>query len=118
MIKSGTGKTLLIVASGLALALALPVALVVALLYPGLPELDSITSYRPKMPLRVFSADDVLLAEFGDERRNVTPIKDIPLIMKQALLAVEDQHFYEHNGIYITGNFRALLHNFKKDLPF
>ncbi|PRC94776.1 penicillin-binding protein 1A [Solimicrobium silvestre] len=92
--------------------LAIVAAIVtVALLYPSLPELDSITSYRPKMPLRVFSADEVLLAEFGDERRNVTPLKDIPLIMKQALLAVEDQHFYEHNGIYIVGNFRALLHN-------
>jgi len=83
----------------------------VAVLYPKLPDLDSMTSYRPKMPLRVFSADDVLLAEFGDERRNVTPIKDIPLIMKQALMAVEDQHFYEHHGFYIIGNVRALLHN-------
>ncbi len=81
------------------------------ILYANLPDLDSMTSYRPKIPLRVFSADNVLLAEFGDERRSVTPIRDIPLVMKQALLAVEDQHFYEHNGIYLTGNFRALLHN-------
>ena len=83
----------------------------VAVIYPGLPDLDSITSYRPKIPLRVFSADNVLLGEFGDERRNVTPLKDIPDLMKHALLAVEDQHFYEHNGIYLIGNFRALLHN-------
>ena len=90
---------------------ALIIAFAAVVLYPNLPELDTITSYHPKMPLRVFSADNVLLAEFGEERRHVTPIADIPLVMKHALLAVEDQHFYEHNGIYIIGNFRALLHN-------
>ena len=91
--------------------LTMSVAITAAILYAHLPDLGPMTSYRPKIPLRVFSADNVLLAEFGDERRNVTAIKDIPIIMKQALLAVEDQHFYEHNGIYLVGNFRALLHN-------
>ena len=97
--------------AGFLVIVLISVIITAAVLYPKLPDLDSMTSYRPKMPLRVFSADDVLLAEFGDERRDVTPIKDIPLIMKQALLAVEDQHFYEHHGFYIIGNFRALLHN-------
>ena len=97
--------------SGLAALGMVVVAMVIALLYPGLPDLDSITSYRPKIPLRVFSADNELLAEFGEERRKLTPLNEIPNLMKQALLAVEDQHFYEHNGFYLTGNFRALLHN-------
>ena len=97
--------------AGLIALLTTALIITVAILYPNLPDLDAMTSYHPKMPLRVFSADEVLLAEFGDERRDLTPLKDIPLIMKQALLAVEDQHFYEHNGIYIIGNFRALLHN-------
>ncbi len=91
--------------------------ILLVVLYLRLPELDNITNYRPKMPLRVFSADNVLLAEFGDERRNVTPIKDIPEIMKQALLAVEDQHFYQHNGFYLVGNLRALLHNLSNSGP-
>lgn len=106
-----TLATLLGVTVALLLMALLTLITTVAILYPKLPALDSMTSYHPKMPLRVFSADGALLAEFGDERRNVTPIKDIPLLMKQALLAVEDQHFYEHNGIYLTGNLRALLHN-------
>lgn len=97
--------------AGFFVVAAIGVVTTVALLYPKLPDLDSLTSYRPKIPLRIFSADNVLLAEFGDERRHVTPLKDMPLVMKQALLAVEDQHFYEHNGFYIIGNFRALLHN-------
>ena len=96
---------------GVAAITALLLGFVAIIVYPNLPDLDTITSYHPKMPLRVFSADNVLLAEFGEERRHVVPINQIPDIMKQALLSVEDQHFYEHNGIYILGNFRALLHN-------
>lgn len=80
-------------------------------LYSTLPDLESMASYHPKIPLRVFSADGFLLAEFGDERRIVTPLGEIPLLMQQALLAIEDQHFYTHDGIYLVGNFRALLHN-------
>ena len=97
--------------SGLAVIGVLLLSFIAIIIYPNLPDLDSITSYHPKMPLRVFSADNVLLAEFGEERRDVIPINDIPDLMKHALLSVEDQHFYEHNGIYVIGNFRALLHN-------
>lgn len=79
--------------------------------YPNLPELDSITSYRPKMPLRVFSADNMLIAEFGEERRNVVHFKEIPEIMKKAVLAIEDDRFYEHGGVDYLGIARAALHN-------
>ena len=108
---SGYMKIIFGAIAGFILLGLISLTVAVAVIYPGLPDLDSITSYRPKIPLRVFSADNVLLGEFGDERRNVTPLKDIPDLMKHALLAVEDQHFYEHNGIYLIGNFRALLHN-------
>ena len=108
---SGYMKIIFGAIAGFILLGLISLTVAVAVIYPGLPDLDSITSYRPKIPLRVFSTDNVLLGEFGDERRNVTPLKDIPDLMKHALLAVEDQHFYEHNGIYLIGNFRALLHN-------
>ncbi|MBC3920697.1 penicillin-binding protein 1A [Undibacterium sp. CY18W] len=103
----GTGGVLL----GLAVAGVLIIGFALTVAYPNLPELDSITSYRPKMPLRVFSADNMLIGEFGEERRNVVRFKDIPEIMKKAVLAIEDDRFYEHGGVDYMGITRAALHN-------
>ena len=82
-----------------------------ALAYPNLPPLDSLTDYRPKIPLRVYSADNVLIGEFGEERRNLVRIKDVPDVMKKAVLAIEDDRFYEHGGVDYQGVLRAVLHN-------
>jgi penicillin-binding protein 1A len=90
---------------------ALIVGFTLAMAYPNLPALDSLTDYRPKIPLRIFSADNVLIGEFGEERRNLVHIKEIPLIMQKAVLAIEDDHFYEHGGVYYLGILRATLHN-------
>ena len=96
---------------GLGLGALVLVVLGLALAYPNLPELDTLTDYRPKMPLRIFSADNVLLGEFGEERRNLVRFKDIPDVMKKAVLAIEDDRFYEHGGIDYTGILRAAVHN-------
>ncbi len=98
-------------ALGLLVSGLLVVGFALTMAYPNLPELDAITSYRPKMPLRVFSADNMLIAEFGEERRNVVHIADIPEIMKKAVLAIEDDRFYEHGGVDYLGITRAALHN-------
>ncbi|MFZ6842904.1 penicillin-binding protein 1A [Undibacterium sp. RuTC16W] len=103
----GTGGIIL----GLFVAGLLMIGFALTMAYPNLPELDSITSYRPKMPLRVFSADNMLIAEFGEERRNVVHFKEIPEIMKKAVLAIEDDRFYEHGGVDYLGITRAALHN-------
>ncbi|WP_374673427.1 penicillin-binding protein 1A [Ideonella sp.] len=87
-------------------------AIALAVAYPNLPELDSVTDYRPRLPLRVYSADGTLLGEFGDERRTFTPIGEIPLVMKQAVLAIEDARFYEHSGVDYVGVLRAALAQF------
>jgi penicillin-binding protein 1A len=100
-----------IVFVGLVLATMLIIGFTLALAYPKLPPLDSLTDYRPKIPLRIFSADNVLLGEFGEERRNLVRINDIPDIMKKAVLAIEDDRFYEHGGIDYLGIARAALHN-------
>ncbi|WP_139826489.1 penicillin-binding protein 1A [Derxia lacustris] len=63
------------------------------------------------MPLRIYTADNVLIGEFGEERRSVLRIQDFPPQMKQALLAAEDDRFYDHPGIDITGIARAFLSN-------
>ncbi|MGZ3253293.1 MAG: penicillin-binding protein 1A, partial [Burkholderiaceae bacterium] len=99
-----------LIAAG-ALIGALIVGFMLALAYPNLPAIDSLTDYRPKIPLRIFSADNVLIGEFGEERRNVVHIKDIPDIMKKAILTAEDDRFYEHGGVDYFGIVRAALHN-------
>jgi len=75
---------------------------------PRLPSLDLVTDYRPKIPLRIYTADGALLGEFGEERRDFTPIQDIPPVLKDALLAIEDARFYEHGGVDYRGVARAI----------
>ncbi|KQV79519.1 penicillin-binding protein [Massilia sp. Root351] len=96
---------------GLAMVAVLLVVFGLAMAYPNLPELDSLTDYRPKMPLRIFSADNVLIGEFGEERRNLVRIQEIPDVMKKAVLAIEDDRFYDHGGIDYAGILRAAVHN-------
>lgn len=101
------------------LALALPfvglllVGVALAVAYPNLPSIDSLTDYRPKLPLRVFTADGVQIGEFGEERRQFTPIDRIPAVMKQAVLAAEDARFYDHPGVDFKGLARAALENLR-----
>ena len=87
------------------------VALALAMAFPNLPDISDLSDYRPKLPLRVFSADGDLIGEFGEERRNLTPIKDIPRVMTNAILAIEDARFYEHGGVDYVGGIRAGLAN-------
>ncbi|KIF80306.1 penicillin-binding protein 1A [Noviherbaspirillum autotrophicum] len=97
--------------AGLAIAGALIIAFMLAMAYPNLPPLDALTDYRPKIPLRIYSADNVLIGEFGEERRNLVRIKDVPDVMKKAVLAIEDDRFYEHGGVDYIGIARAAFHN-------
>ncbi|MFM9435567.1 penicillin-binding protein 1A [Janthinobacterium sp. CG_23.3] len=96
---------------GLGLVAMLLVVFGLAMAYPNLPALDTLTDYRPKMPLRIFSSDNVLIGEFGEERRTLVRVKDIPDVMKKAVLAIEDDRFYEHGGVDYLGITRAALHN-------
>lgn len=97
--------------AGLLVAGAAVVGLAAALIYPSLPSLEALTDYRPKMPLRVYSEDGGLLAEFGEEKRSVVRLKDAPLVLRQAILAAEDERFYEHGGVDTLGVLRAALAN-------
>jgi penicillin-binding protein 1A len=99
------------VLTGLAVIGILLVSFMMMMAYPNLPDIDSLATYQPKMPLRVFSADNMLIGEFGEERRSLVRYKDIPKVMKQAVLAIEDDRFYEHGGVDYWGILRAALHN-------
>jgi penicillin-binding protein 1A len=99
----------LLVAGLASLLMVVGVAMVMA--YPNLPDISDLAEYKPKLPLRVFTADGQLMGEFGEERRNLTPIKDIPQVMKDAVLSIEDNRFYQHGGVDYVGILRAGIAN-------
>jgi penicillin-binding protein 1A len=98
-------------AAGLAAAAVLVLGLVVVLAYPNLPELGALTAYQPKIPLRIYSAEGTLIGEFGEERRAVVAIADVPPQLKHAIIAAEDERFYQHPGIDYIGVLRAAYAN-------
>ena len=87
------------------------VAITMAIAYPNLPDISDLEDYRPKLPLRIFSAEGDLLGEFGEEHRTLTPIAEIPDVMKNAILAIEDARFFQHGGVDYLGMVRAALAN-------
>ena len=90
-------------------AILLVFAIIIAT--PNLPSLEAVTDYQPKVPLRIYSADEEMIGEFGEERRNVTPIAKFPDALKKAVLSIEDDRFYEHHGVDFQGVARAALVN-------
>ena len=90
---------------------ALLLGLAAALIYPDLPSLDVLTNYQPKLPLRVYSEDGYLLAEYGEERRSFVDITKVPKNMQSAVIAIEDIRFYKHGGVDTKGILRAALNN-------
>ena len=100
------------VAGAAALAMVLAVALSMA--YPNLPDVSELANYRPKLPLRIYSSEGALIGEFGEERRTLTPISEIPPVMVNAVLAIEDTRFFQHGGVDYKGMLRAALANMGK----
>ncbi|MBW0170648.1 MAG: penicillin-binding protein 1A [Hydrogenophaga sp.] len=120
-----TGRTALVWAGRLVVGLAglaaagvacvlMAVCIALAVAYPNLPEVAGLADYRPKLPLRVISSDGSLIGEFGEERRNLLTINEIPAVMKNAVLAIEDARFFEHNGVDYRGMIRAALANLRQ----
>jgi len=97
---------------GAALVIAALAGIFVILAYPQLPSLDAMTDYRPKIPLRIYSSEGTLIGEFGEERRTLVRIGAVPDDMKHAILAAEDERFYQHPGIDTLGIIRAAYSNF------
>ena len=93
------------------LAITALTALAVTLIYPTLPSLEALTNYKPKLPLRIYSADGYLISEFGEERRAFVKIENVQKNLKDAVLAIEDRRFYKHGGIDTKGVMRAIKNN-------
>lgn len=101
----------LLVSAAAIVAGILLAAYAVVLAYSKLPSLETLTDYQPKVPLRVYSAEGLLIGEFGEERRALVKIADVPAVMRDAILAAEDERFYQHGGIDYVGVARAMLSN-------
>lgn len=78
-------------------------------LRPGLPPVSQLLDIKLQTPLRVYSKDNRLIAEFGEKRRAPITIEQIPTIQLQAFMAAEDARFYEHFGVDIKGLARAAI---------
>lgn len=102
---------LILIAVVLGLVITALIGLAATLIYPELPSLEALTDYHPKVPLRVYSDDGYLIGEFGEERRAVVKIQAVPVILKHAILAAEDERFYSHGGIDTMGILRAAIAN-------
>jgi len=96
---------------GLAAVGALVGVFVLLLAYPKVPSIEALTDYQPKVPLRIYTSDGALIGEFGEERRAIVRIDEVPLAMRQAILAAEDERFYQHQGIDFVGVVRAAYSN-------
>ncbi len=79
-----------------------------------LPPLDRVVNYRAPMTTQIFARDGTLVGEFFDEKRYVVPLDRIPMVVRRAFIAAEDDQFYQHRGVDPTGIVRAMLHNIFK----
>lgn len=98
--------------SGLGVIGILLIGFAAMVTFSTLPSLEALTDYRPKIPLRIYSDEGLLIGEFGTERRDVVTIDEVPEHLKQAILAAEDDRFYEHSGVDYIGVLRAAYSNF------
>jgi penicillin-binding protein 1A len=97
---SSRGFIVLAAVAGIALLIVVgAIAYALAVVVPNVPSIGAVTDYQPKIPLRIYTADHVLIGEFGEEHRDFVPIAKVPVLMKKAVLAIEDKRFYDHGGI-------------------
>ncbi|MDA1332335.1 MAG: penicillin-binding protein 1A [Proteobacteria bacterium] len=102
---------LLLVCLGLGVVGILVTTFAFVTTYPQLPPVNKLTDYQPKLPLRIYSREGILIGEFGEELREFIGIDSVPQSLKDAIIASEDEHFWEHHGIDFLGIGRAALAN-------
>jgi penicillin-binding protein 1A len=99
---------MLVIAGGLLTVVA--AGALVWTLAPQLPSIDSLREVQLHVPLRVYTAEGALMAEFGEKRRIPVTVAEVPETLVQAVLAAEDDRFFEHPGVDWQGLTRAVLH--------
>ena len=91
--------------------IGLAVAIYAAWLFHDLPDASDLADYRPATATRVYAGDGTLIGEFSDERRIYVPYSQIPETVVQAFLSAEDNDFFNHGGIDVSGLGRAMFKN-------
>ncbi|WP_427792987.1 penicillin-binding protein 1A [Brevundimonas diminuta] len=102
--------------AGVALLGAIAVAGVVVAVYAAwvlhdMPDASELADYRPATATRVYAGDGTLIGEFSDERRIYVTYDQVPQTVVHAFLAAEDQNFFNHGGIDVSGIGRAMFKN-------
>ena len=92
----------------LGIGVASAVLITVSIVYPKLPSMDELRNYKPKLPLQIYSSDGALLGQFGQEHRIYVTFDRTPPMLIHAILAAEDERFYQHGGIDYLGVIRAI----------
>jgi penicillin-binding protein 1A len=92
----------------------LAAAVIALAISPTLPSVQSLTDERLKVPMRVYTQEGILLAEFGEEKRIPVKIDEVPDLLIKAILAAEDDSFYFHQGVDFLGIVRATLANLRE----
>ena len=95
-----------------AVAMGVGLALYTATLIPNLPTVEEIRKIPLNIPLRIYSSDDKLIGEYGDERRIPITIDQAPPLLIDSILVSEDDRFYHHTGVDFPGLIRAAASNF------
>src|SRR5262245_1236354 len=101
--------TILVALTALTIAMA---ALLVGAYYylePSVPSAEDLRNIRIQVPLQIYSRDGRLIAEFGEEKRTPVAYENIPPLVVKAVLAAEDEHFFEHPGVDWRGVIRGAL---------
>lgn len=103
-------RVFLTVSAGFTLALLLLVIGIYLIIVPKLPDIESLKDVQLQVPLRVYSRDERLIAEFGEKKRSPMDIEDVPKMLINAVLAAEDDRFFEHPGVDYKGMLRAVFY--------
>ena len=106
-------RLLLVGTLGLFAAGVIAVAILTLALLPTLPPIQQLLDPELQVPLRVYTADGELIAEFGEQRRIPLKIEEVPPRLVQSILAAEDHNFYRHHGVDLSGIVRAAWHNLR-----
>ena len=88
-------------------------SVVLAIIYRELPSIEAVRDSRLKEPLRIYTIDGRLIAEFGNKKRITTTMEEVPQTLVNAILAAEDDGFFDHHGVDLTGIARAVLANLR-----